>query len=157
MDVTPQRILAFDPGGETGWAFYSYETDTIESGVLHGEHHQKLLQFLHEYAPETIVYERFDYRPYKKHIELEAVEYIGVIKLYSQMTKCPLIKQQQLKDTNNIWDNDKLKLLNLYTQAITHPNDAVRQLLYYITYGLNDSTWLWRYSVAYENQSAKEE
>ena len=140
MAVSPKRIAAFDPGGTTGYAVWSGRN--IVSGTIKGEHHQELLQYLHELAPETIVYERFDYRRNKKHAELDSVEYIGIIKLYSQMTNCPLAEQPQLKGHKGFWTDDKLKELDLYTPNITHPNDAVRQLLYYMTFTLQDLRWV---------------
>ena len=143
MVVIPKRILAFDPGGTTGYAvLIDDKDDKIDTGILEGEHHHPLLNFLHDWAPETIVYERFDYRRNKKHAELDSVEYIGVIKMYGQMTNCPIIEQPQLKGQKGFWTDDKLKELELYTPNITHPNDAVRQLLYYITFTLKDLRWV---------------
>jgi len=146
----PDRILAFDPGGTTGWALQQVVDDyhrpinpRISLGHIDGNgYHKILLEFLHETVPSTIVYERFDYRMKKRKVELEAVEYIGVIKLYSQMTNCPIIEQPQMKDTNSFWDNDKLKALGIYTVGVTHSNDAARQLLHYITHTLKDISWV---------------
>ena len=142
------RIIAFDPGGHTGFAWIVGPESSVSKGTLVGNHHKYLLEMLHNFAPETIVYERFDYRKNVSHAELTSVEYIGILKLYSQMTNCILVPQMQLKGKNGLWTDDKLKALQLYTVNGDHANDAVRQLLYYITAELKDNYWVKKYKQA---------
>ena len=61
------KILSFDPGGITGWAYVDTQRDTVfGGGQISGdgieEYHFKLYQFIRQIKPDVIVYERFEYR-----------------------------------------------------------------------------------------------
>jgi hypothetical protein len=96
-------ILAFDPGGKTGWCSYDVETPSrgnieecdLQRGQFEGDdYHQKLFDFLIKaaetriIAPLHIVCERFQFRKdeqYRDKIDYKAVEYIGVIRLFAKI------------------------------------------------------------------------
>lgn len=159
------RILAFDPGGTTGWAqhvlFMEHITNpmvdintAIPCGDLTGEHHGALNGLLRSFDPDIIVYERFDYQVRKtkagndrQTIVLDSVEYIGIIKLWrDEHTKCAIVPQGQMKDHGNgttFWDDKKLAHIGVLSKDedsvvndAEHMNDAKRQLLSYITFNL---------------------
>lgn len=126
-------IMAFDPGGTTGYVRY----DTLEelSSYSQGQfgslnHHKQLRDLLNHYDPGLVVTERFDYVSGKTKVDLSANEYIGVIKLWCQDNKVQYIDQSRsLKD---FWDNQKLKVYGLYRPGMPHANDAMRHLLVYL-------------------------
>lgn len=134
-------IVAFDPGPHLGVAEW-HDDKTVVSYVLEGEP-AELWYLLDSLAPELIVYERFDYRPHQPNADLTAVELIGVIKLYAAVHQVPTVPQTQLKGHRGFWTDDKLKALNLYNIGERgHSNDALRQLLYYVTFTLNDTSFV---------------
>jgi hypothetical protein len=128
------RIAAFDPGGTTGWCRYDTALP-LENSYACGQfeapdHHKLLYRWLNDNEPELIVCEQFDYRPHLQNVQLISRNYIGVIELYTQYSGCPLIMQKPA--VMKPWDNDKLKLLGLYTKNLRHAMDATRHLLVYL-------------------------
>lgn len=147
--MNPTRIIAFDPGGDTGWAKYKEEDGkrTITKGEFgYDNHHDTIYTELGYFQPDLVVTERFDYRGKKKSVELISVEYIGVMRLWCDRGGVDLVEQTQLKGKTGLWTDDKLKVLGLYTPTVGgHANDAVRQLLYYITITLQDNHYVFEY------------
>lgn len=145
-------IVGVDPGGTTGLAVYepgdSHFKEQTELGPH--EHHTDLFQYLSDHFPDTIVCERFDYRPKQKAAELTSVEYIGIIKYFCDYATADLVLQQQLKGDKGLWTDDKLKALGLYKVGMPHANDATRQVLYYVTVTMGDKMWLHNYKKAIE-------
>jgi hypothetical protein len=143
------KIIAFDPGGETGWAKYQL-TDRgrsiIKGEVTYDDHHAWLYDELHFFAPQLVLTERFDYRRKQQNVELISKEYIGVMRLWCNKYDVELVEQTQLKGKKGLWTDDKLKVLGLHTPSKGgHANDAVRQLLYFITTELDDYFFIHRY------------
>lgn len=150
------RIIAFDPGGTTGWACY---TDEIGCKRFYGSgeygphpHHVELHNLLEVQQPDVVVCERFDYVGGKVTVDLMAPQYIGVMELWVRMngamslspSRVPLVMQSRsLKD---FWDNGKLKALDLYRpqSQMPHANDAMRHLLVYLC-AQADDLWFMRY------------
>lgn len=152
----PKRIIAFDPGGTTGIATHivssdffgsKYELETDE--LLFNNHHKLLERRLDFFRPDVVVTERFDHRPRQKHADLISVEYIGVMKLWCQKNSVELVQQQQLKGDKGLWTNNKLKTLGLYRSTKGgHSNDAIRQMLWFITVTLEDKYYVDQYKRA---------
>jgi hypothetical protein len=143
------RIVAFDPGGTTGWAQWSgggldgfslrKGGDGFDSGQMGGqEHHQELYDFLcfaqtHDFI---VVTESFEYRQQQRPtVVLVSKEYIGVMKLFiaRRKVKSPLVQQTAGK-VKPFWTDDKLKKLGLWNGGHPHANDAMRHLLHYMTF-----------------------
>lgn len=140
-------IMTLDPGGTTGWSWFNPEDNVVLCGQISGSHHEELYRFLStRFGSNThffhadgkqIVYESFQFRQFrgfdKSKVELDSVEYIGVIKLYSQMTGIPLHPQTASLAKNFVHD-EKLRLLGWYklTSGLVHARDALRHLLYYL-------------------------
>jgi hypothetical protein len=150
------RILAFDPGGTTGYAKYielKGKEPLIASGVLkHNYHHTELMYMMDNAAPSLVITERFDYRAKQKSAELISVEYIGIMRMYCQLNSIELVEQPQLKGHLGLWTDDKLKALGLYSVGTGgHANDATRQLLYYLTVTKNNDYWIQRWRAAVQS------
>lgn len=134
-------IIALDPGVTTGVCIY--EKGNITKAFTGQANHEVLYDLLFSYQPDTIVYERFDYRPHQPAADLYPVELIGVIKLYCQRNGVKAIPQKQLKGHRGFWTDDKLKALDLYKVGEQgHSNDATRQMLYYLTFELGDQSFV---------------
>ena|SRR5687768_11680093 len=148
MEDSPEgkRVLAFDPGGTTGWAYHRIGTKLWDGGELDPEklgHHVELYNFLRVTNPDIVVCENFLFavpsiedergnRTTMPKVELISREYIGIIKLYCFARQVPLIMQQP-SVLNTTWVGDEaLKKLDLYTKGARHRNDATRHLFYYV-------------------------
>src|SRR4051812_23358195 len=104
------RIVALDPGGTTGMAMTDDKGISVSgaesarnqfnaSWQIHHmgpeEHHKELYQGLMLTRPDVIVCESFEFRQgsQRANINLMSKEYIGVVKLYRDVTKTPVVFQ----------------------------------------------------------------
>lgn len=151
------RILSFDPGGTTGWAYHDlYQGELTGGPKIEGgqigpdDHHAELWELIYRRNPDLIIYEQFDYRLKKDKqtglevpgIVLVSKEYIGIIKLWHQkMPKCKIHAQSSSyggaggKSQKAFWTDEKLKVIGVYVPGCPHENDAKRHLLMYVTEG----------------------
>jgi hypothetical protein len=160
--IEPFNVLAFDPGGTTGWAFASLpgwvveqkegkidlkdiHLDTGELGP--NTHHIELMQLLHSYSGEypltEVVFEPFHYRQnivdegegFRGKVELISAEYIGVIKLACAQLGLTYYDRFTPGEAKRYVTDQKLELLG-WLQEPRHPmrhrNDALRQLVKYL-------------------------
>lgn len=146
------RILSLDPGTTSGYCVYT-EDKKFKAGELGpDEHHRSLWDLLCDEGPDLVICEEFTHRPVfekdgkvqvRRNVILDSKEYIGVVKLWCQMFDAELVMQyaSQAKD---FWDNDKLKRANLYIKGSTHKRDAMRHMLYYLTFTKYDNTYVRR-------------
>lgn len=148
MDVN-YRVIAFDPGGTTGWASYSclyvpgttqkYFSEKYAMGHLGAhEHHQQLEQLLgmQRVSAYTVVCERFDDRPGGTFsVNLKAKEYIGVIEKYCAEDDVPLIRQMPATAKTFVKDVNLKRLDLFYGKKWKHAMDAERHLLWYLVNG----------------------
>lgn len=151
------RIVALDPGGTTGWAYWTDEWESgcerindeaWDRGQLTGQHHEELYGLLCTLQPDVLVYERFTYqrRELDKGVSLvlDSVEYIGVAKLWmhiGRLVDCQLVPQtvhQGKIGPKNLWTEEKVKALGLWIPGLTHAMDATGHLLYYRVVTLDD-------------------
>jgi hypothetical protein len=151
------RILSFDPGGTTGWAFHSLYHGELTGGPLieggqigPNPHHRELWQLIYDKNPDVIVFEDFQYRVQRDNtgsirmdVVLTSVEYIGVIKLAAtvKLGRVTLISQLPVAG-KSFFINDKLKRLGVHTPGRPHQNDATRHLLHYVVFGLKRNDYL---------------
>lgn len=158
------KIVALDPGGTTGVSIFDSQGQAptaIAGKDLHlfftmrqltGEHHYSLWDMLEVGRPHTVIYERFMYQ--RRELDqgvslvLDSLEYIGVTKLwYQSMAErhdmgheaafTPELVCQTPAQAKNLWTDDKLKTLELYSKGAPHANDATRHLLYYLLVNRN--------------------
>lgn len=99
------KLLAFDPGGTTGWCTF-VDGNPREYGQIKFD---ELMSWLDDItAPDIIVYENFQVYSHKAvHLigsKLETVQAIGIIKSYAHKNKCKLIEQRpQIKKIAQMW------------------------------------------------------
>lgn len=138
------KILALDPGGTTGWAFYDqiqlnrFRPERLEMGQMGPEdHYDELYQLMMEYhaGPEPhrrlhVVCESFEYRKgLRDNVVLVSLEYIGVVKLFDKWHSSELA-MQTAAEGKAFWNDNKLKRLGLEpTYALRHQHDAARHML----------------------------
>lgn len=140
------KIIALDPGGTTGWAMLipTASTPTILVGQIGPhEHHKDLWKFLTKEEPDVIVNEAFVYQK-RDRVNLMSREYIGVAKLYHQLTGTPFL-QWTASEGKFFWTDKKLEQLGLLSRPLdkfAHQNDATRHLLYYVTHKRKDHTFI---------------
>jgi hypothetical protein len=132
-------ILAFDPGGTTGWVLY-IDGQFLRSGQLAGEHHQELrdliLKYYYDYkdsGPWYVVYERFDHRN-NEFAKLISCEFIGVIKEVCQELNLYAIPQGSSVKT--FADDAKMRTTKWFIEyRWKHAWDAARHLYYFLVNG----------------------
>lgn len=147
-------ILAFDPGGTTGWAMFRaeeifdptteenryYDTSWSCGQIGPLEHHNELNTFLELQQTEKtiIVFEAFEYRNQSRAgLNLMSREYIGVIKRFCQERGIPTVKVNASQAKGFVRDTH-LKRLGLWFFAYKHAMDANRHLVNYL---VNDQEW----------------
>lgn len=156
-------ILAFDPGGTTGWCYF--DIGWLERAQISDQDHFKVLfDLMIKIAGKRtstqlhIVCERFDFRKSDQErdkIDYIAAEYVGVVKLFAKLYKHSNVKlimqsASQVKEHKGnkenppFWTAAKMEHLGLWIPGIPHAMDATRHYLYYRTFTLGDKTLLYK-------------
>jgi hypothetical protein len=143
MGVDPnQRVLAFDPGHTTGYAYF--EGDKLEEcGEIDTSNMQSAVKeidlIIGAHSPEVIVME--DYRIYKwraKHhagSEVLTIQVIGAIQTIAIQESIYDIIKQPAHTAKGFCTDGKLREWGFYQTGNKHANDAVRHGTYYILFG----------------------
>lgn len=151
MSTSSFLIASIDPGGTTGAASYKlpprgktspniyyYDYADMIDGREFGphSHHKELWIYLTNLNPDVVLCEKFT-GPDNEAALLISCHYIGVVELYCELTKKPLImRNREFKDV--LWlKGDALKKLGLYHPGKPHRNDANRHLIHYVVCDLN--------------------
>jgi hypothetical protein len=118
--------------------------EIFTGGELGGEHHQALEAFLDRFIPDVIICETFQYRQrvaggIRMKVELDSVEYIGVIKLWEQKRHRKFGIQTQMVwqppsvcNGNRLITDEFIKKLGLWVPGQRHAMDAREHLIYYL-------------------------
>jgi hypothetical protein len=136
-----KKILSLDPGGTTGWALWQTRKGNLDDYTVGhlgpGDHHAELWSMIRELCkvPDDfrIVCESFEFRQgdHNRHkIVLDSKEYIGVVKLMSQLYDIPVVFQTASVGKTFCTD-EKIKALDLWTPGMKHAMDALRHLITY--------------------------
>lgn len=141
-----ETLMSFDPGGTTGYCVYFVSTKTfVQIAQLEGRHHLPLWDLLEFYQPDVVIYEQFVYqrRDLEKGVALniDARNYIGILQLYCDKNRA--IEHESALAFKKFWNDKKLRQLNLYKSS-PHMRDALRHMLYYVTFTLKDDEWVRR-------------
>lgn len=139
MEGSFVRLVALDPGGTTGVA--EYVAGRINAWQLDVPlHHKNLYNYLDNHRPEKVICESFTYRRMDK-VDLIPVEYIGVARLWCIQTGTPLVLQTP-SQAKKFFDDTKVKGVGLWQPGQPHANDAIRHLLYFLTFTIKDPNYL---------------
>ncbi len=148
--------MSLDPGGTTGVAIMNTEAQkttpensTWSFSELTGAHHWDLWALLEKEQPHYVIYERFQYqrRELDKGVSLVlvSVEYIGIIRLWLSMQEMAGRPVYDICQTpaqaKNLWTDEKLQKVGLYTKGSAHIRDATRHLLYWLTVTQGHRAW----------------
>lgn len=146
------RVLAVDPGPTTGFAFFKNDIfQTWQTRYPPSRAHSDLYNDIHIMLGDIdiIIVEKFEFRKDKErdNINYVAAELVGVVKLYAQRSeRIRLVEQSSsLIGKTAFWsdDNQRVKRLRLYDpKASPHGMDALRHLLYFLTFTCKDERWL---------------
>ena len=128
------KVLAFDPGGMTGWCVIDSERGLMASGEFRDW--QGMKDKVNEYEPDVIVYEIFRLYAWKAQckswdtfVEIEA---IGVLKFLAQELEIPCVGQNPAE--RKFFTDEKLKANDMFPCS-KHAADAVRHGLFYLQFG----------------------
>jgi len=133
--------VSVDPGGTTGLAYMNSDYKVFVAQIEERDHNLILMETLDALEPDRVICEDFTFRQSKSKVNLDARNYIGVIELWCQTNDVPLHMQTPAQG-KGFWNDDKLKKINLYSANKPHANDAVRHLLYYISFVEGDYYFL---------------
>ena len=99
--------------------------------------------------PDVVICEEFQYQIRRnKGVDMPGVvlvskEYIGITKLWCDIRQKEYVEQKlHVVGPSAFWTDDKLKAIDLYAAGKPHRNDAVRHLLYYITFTLGEKGYV---------------
>lgn len=125
------KVLAIDPGGTTGIAYYNTEWDKFNSWQA-----DNFYDAMHSWAtPDVLVIERFTIRQNTHKLSADAFEQttdlIGAFRYLALRDGVDFIRQTPAQAKAFATD-DKLKRLGWYTPGLPHGNDAARHLLTYL-------------------------
>lgn len=145
------RILAVDPGPTSGIALMHDDIGPT-SWIEHTTHKPPLLQLYTMISVladtfDVLIIERFEFRKddqrTREKIDFTAAEYVGVLKLWAAQHPDKTLVMQGASVAKGFWTNDKIKRVSLWNPAaVPHGIDALRHLLYYVTFVMNDNRFL---------------
>ena len=132
-----RTLMAIDPGTTTGiaiyhpgvWQMQSQSRATWEWCQVQG--HLPFWKLLTMTNPHIVIIERFQFQARQKAV-LDAVEYIGITKLYTEATDKKLV-MQTASQAKGLWTDEKLRKVELFASEGKHARDATRHMLYYLT------------------------
>jgi hypothetical protein len=138
-DAKKIHLLAFDPGGTTGWfqATFDPETGQIDPGTarygeVSGRHHGSLDNMLNLNLlnnPNLMIVTE-DYIPeFAQAQNVVALEYIGVMEAFAQ-TKAVSFERQS-RNIKKFWTREKMMAVGVWPRGKTHAQDAARHWLAY--------------------------
>jgi hypothetical protein len=156
-------ILSVDPGGTTGLADFNYRTKTWQTTALPYEPlvlYGFFIAWLGSKGKNvTVICESFDYRPVGKYdfggsraipkVDLTPRNVIGILELACAQHDVEIVWQKpsivngddgrKTQDPSVFWTDEKVKKLGLYKPAHVHEMDAVKHILHYRAFTLDET------------------
>lgn len=150
----PFRVIALDPGGSTGVATAEWRSTGPDDRLTHPDqikffqwqlgpedHHLALWSTVNNNYTE-IVWESFEFRQHlltdedgnpipKLKVELISREYIGILRLFCELSQTPSHHRNASSAKRFITD-ERIKELGLWLPGMPHAMDATRHLLRYL-------------------------
>jgi len=152
------KIYAIDPGPHTGifWLDGLLNPCRITLDYTTGPVKETALKHLYFWLMGTvvptkdkIVVESFEFRKEdaqnREYIDYSTGEFVGVVKLFCQLTGTPCYVQSASVG-KGFWDDSKLKRVGMWVPgtANRHIRDATRHWLHHVTFTVGDEFWLRR-------------
>lgn len=147
-------IFAIDPGPHTGVFYFAEEgpcrvTLDYTSDALRDVHKDLYMWLMQMVDPKNdfVICESFEFRKEdaknREYIDYSTGEFVGVIKLFCQMTETRYI-MQSASQAKGFWTDDKLKRVGLYVAGAEHRHvrDATRHWLHFDTFNMNNKYYL---------------
>lgn len=136
-------MISLDPGTTTGYVIGNPEDGFVTGQIGPEDHHHALYKLLKAFEPVVVICEAFTFRPNpgRRKIVLDSKEYIGVTRLYCEEYDIKYVEQQP-SQAKGFWTDDKLKKAELWEPGKKHAMDALRHMLYYVTFAENDHTYI---------------
>lgn len=138
--ITDARILCFDPGHTTGWAFFK-GTELTEAGQIKTDDMEtaphRVRELFQKFDPTVVICE--DYRIYKWRMEehvgsqVLTTRVIGSIETLCAFDFIPIIKNMAVTAKRFVTDA-KLVEWEMYRKGERHARDAIRHGCYYIIF-----------------------
>lgn len=141
--VAPTRLLALDPGGETGWTLFT-NGNIDKVGQTPGYDHktevidwESMETLLDSINPTHIVCENYKIYAHKldQHTfsSVPTLRIIGMIDFWAWKNKVP-IEYQMAQQAKGFCTDDKLKKWGLWQKGMRHSRDAIRHACYYLVF-----------------------
>jgi len=134
-------IMAFDPGGTTGWFRAAVTPDgrIDEQSIAYGEegpheHHtvvQLLLEATLQMWPHLLVVSERYIPQFGKAQNTVALEYIGVMKMFARRNLVSF--ELQNRADKDWWTHSRLDHVGLWPKGMRHAQDAARHWAAYAT------------------------
>lgn len=131
IDIPPRNILAFDPGGTTG---YAVAGERFYAGELHGDFETQALamsELFYKYTPGFVVCETYTITQRTAHLsqQPEALMLIGMVRWFVSRTEATLTMQKP-SVAKSFATDAKLREMTWFSPTTGgHANDATRHLL----------------------------
>lgn len=133
--VSP-RIVAFDPGGTTGFCGATTMRNQFEYRMVEGQFTPtETYKYLDALQPQEIVMERFVFRRNKTKVDYTPVEVIGRIRQWAEDRQVPIVQEYTLSVVKHYFTDKRLQQLGFWFEGKQHARDAARHFLYYVTFG----------------------
>jgi hypothetical protein len=149
-DVRGRNViaLAFDPGVTTGHAFCAVDVNgkIIQLDSAQDKWNEKeLYDYIDTYIPNYTIYESFEFRnAVRGGTELFSRNLIGVINLWHQQfleVGDASLYEQTPSSAMGYWNTKNLKAAGLHQPGKEHANDAMRHMLYWLTFKKGSTLW----------------
>lgn len=131
------KIVAFDPGVTTGYAYGTIKGTEFEFYGC-GEFrftYLELYNLLESISPLYVVAEGFEYRNSSRQgLVLESRNILGVLELWCQI-RDRRFRTQSAYSGKSHFSDDKLRRKGVYKKGAGHARDATRHLLRFIEFG----------------------
>jgi hypothetical protein len=145
IDPGPHTALFWDlPNGNYDAVTLDFTTPSEKPS------HLRLFEWLMnnvDPSEDKIIVESFEFRKEERdreYIDYDAGEYVGVVKVWCQITQCFYLVQNAAK-AKQFWNDDKLKRVGLYKHLKDrHQRDAARHWLHYDTFTHGNQDWLFK-------------
>lgn len=143
------RLLTLDPGETTGYAILDRTlttTQLIEQGQLNTwplENCVPAIESLFEKCPKFVVYEAYHVYSWRmdehKFSEVPTIQIIGCIRTIG-IQRGVGCNCQTAQTGKAFFNDDRLKMLDLYSEGQRHARDAVRHACQFVTFGLKNNS-----------------